>query len=254
MTLESDIEPCRGCKSTNLNTELEIPGAVCENCGLVHDGESWAETSVSDSPIQDQDNQHESEAQSPDWRSEISVQDASDQQLVRTLTVTDDLAEELTLSEDERIAAAELVTDIWNQNLMHGRTLEIVVAGAVYLTCRESGRPRPSHAIATAVDVDETRLKQASRMIARELEVQINPPGPEAYIWYVAERLGVPEHIKESAVDLLEGTRIGGNPAGIAAAALYSAYGQDTEHPTLTQMGSVAGVTKETVWRKSQQM
>lgn len=255
MTLGNQITRCRACNNRDFKENLDMPGVICGNCGLVHDGEDWASTNIDESVPENEYEHNESETQESDWRNEITIQDASDQQLVRVLTVIDNLSEHLVLSNDDRVSAAELLTEVWNKKLMHGRKLETVVAGGVYLTCRKSGRPRPSHAVATAAGVDESDLKQASRMLVRELQVQIDPPGPEAYIPYLGQQLGLSEQIRAAAFDMFsENLQIGGNPAGIAVAGLYTACNQHSEKLTLTEAGEAAGVTKETVWRKSQQM
>ena len=48
-------------------------------------------------------------------------------------------------------------------------------------------------------------------------------------------------------------TDITGNPTGIAGAALYLAARSSDEKITLAQAGEAAGVTKETVWHKTQE-
>jgi transcription initiation factor TFIIIB Brf1 subunit/transcription initiation factor TFIIB len=60
--------------------------------------------------------------------------------------------------------------------------------------------------------------------------------------------------ILEGLEILEEAPSISGNPAGIAAAALYLAGRQSDAPFTLSDAGVAAGVTKETVWRKSKEI
>jgi transcription initiation factor TFIIB len=88
-------------------------------------------------------------------------------------------------------------------------------------------------------------------MITRELDLQINPPGPKEYVPHLNSLFELPNHVEREAFEILRDTETtGGNPAAIAAAALYTAT-QDSDSLTLQTAGKAAGVSKETVWRHS---
>jgi transcription initiation factor TFIIB len=88
-------------------------------------------------------------------------------------------------------------------------------------------------------------------MITRELDLQINPPGPKEYVPHLNSQFELPNHVEREAFEILRGTETTGcNPAAIAAAALYTAT-QDSDSLTLQTAGKAAGVSKETVWRHS---
>lgn len=240
---------CPACDSTTVETDTDLADGICAGCGLVYDGGDWANQSTGAFNHESQGgNQADSEA---DWREEVIIRDASDQQLVRLLSQTSNLADELSLSDEEHMRAADLAVEAWNQNLMHGRELESVLAGVIYVTCRESGQPRPSHAVATAAETNTSKVQNTARILAEKLDLQIDPPGPKGYLNYLSRQLDLSKCTEKDVRELLSETEVmGGNPAAIAAAACYVVT-SGSGSLTLKQVGSAAGVTKETVWRHS---
>lgn len=247
MSADDHSKQCPICDSTTLDTDTDPVDGICSGCGLVYDDGEWADQGATSFDNEDQrDNQAESEA---DWQEEVVIHDASDQQLVRLLSQIDNLAEELFLSDEEHTRAAELAVEVWNRNVMHGRELESMLAGVVYVTCRELGQPRPSHVAAAAVETDTSNVQSSARVLVRELDLQIDPPGPKGYLSYLNRRLDLSGRTEQDALELLSETdNIGGNPTAIAAAACYVTT-NDSGSLTLEEAGNAAGVTKETVWR-----
>jgi transcription initiation factor TFIIB len=244
---ETQISRCPSCGGEDIDTELGVSGGVCRTCGLVHDGDRWASDSTGGIDVEDYSNQSGRES---DWRENITIQGASDKQLVTFLSKIDTVADRLKLSTEERNQAADIVTEAWNRNLMHGRDMEGMVAAGVYVTCRKLGNPRPITTVAAAADVEKSTLQNSYRILINTLELEINPPAPSQYIPYLRGQLEVPDRVAERASDILEASTVGGNPAGIAVAALYMASDHNSDSITLSEAGETAGVTKETVWRK----
>ena len=245
-------DQCPACGARNVNTDTGVAGAVCEACGLVHDGNDWA-SDIADGLDSEGGSKGQAESNG-DWREEITIRDATEKQLVTILSKIDEVAEELSLSTEEQNQAADLITEAWKHNLMHGRDMESVIAAGIYVTCRRSGEPRPGTAIAAITGTDETTLQNTYWVLIRELELQSRPPGPTGYIPYLREELGISKATAERARERISGSDACGNPAGIAAAALYSASSAGRESFTLCEAGDAAGVTKETVWRKSKEI
>lgn len=240
---------CPACDSETLDSDRDIPGKVCQGCGLVYDGGDWA---YDPSEAYEAGIQTESKSKTEsEWQDEVTIRDASDQQLVRILSNVDDLADHLSLGAEEQETAVELAVEVWEQNLMHGRKLESVIAGVVYTTCRKSGQPRPGHTVAKAAEIGERKLRNASKIIVQELNLEIDPPKAKGYIPYLSSQLGLASHLERDAFEILQNTETtGGNPAAIAVAALYTAT-QSSDSLTLQEAGQAAGVSKETVWRHS---
>lgn len=257
MTPTTAPERCPSCESTEIDTETDLATGLCTDCGLVLDGQASAPPppTPSDRPNGEQggsvDGRGDDGPPDVDWREAVDVKDVSDQRLVDLLTRVDVVAEDLVLEEAVRVRTAELVVEAWESRFMHGRSEDATIAACVSTACRESGRPRPAPAIGEAIGVDASKLKSTFRKLAGELELQPPPVGPAEYVPYLGAELNLDGDSMTTTVEGLRATeRIPGNPAGIAAAALYLAVSGRANAVTLSEAGQAAGVTKETVWQK----
>lgn len=239
---------CPGCGANEVSTKADLSSSVCDQCGLVYDGSEWPTEIAEKSETQEGDDP-KSNNQS-NWQDEIAVADASDQQLVRILSIFDSAANSLDICDDARARAADIVTQAWSQNITHGRRVESIVAATIYLTCRETGKPRPSHVIAEVTQADEQQVHDIARVLSHQLELDIATTGACGYIPYLVDELEFSEPTATKASQKLTNMdSVGGEPAAIAAAALYVVSRNGADSVTLTEAGDAAGVTKETVWR-----
>ena len=245
-----DHSQCPACGGIDVKLGKVLDdGHVCADCGLVHNGEDWVESFEDDLSIGIQQN---NETASGSWREEISIEDATDQQIVEMLSMVDSVSTKIGLSETERVRSAQLVLDAWRGGLLHGRTTKGAVASSIYLTCRESGTPRPAHAVADCCGIDVGELQNMRKVLYQDVELEIDPPSPSAYLPYLTTDLDVSEKCGENASELLSNSQLpSGNPVAIAAAGLYLISKDSHDPSTLREIGDAAGVTKETIWRHS---
>jgi transcription initiation factor TFIIB len=186
------------------------------------------------------------------WTGEaVEVKDVSDQRLVDLLTRVDIVAEELALAEAVRVRTAELVVEAWESRFMHGRSEDATIAACVSTACREAERPRPAPAIGEAIGVDASKLKSTFRKLVTELKLQATSVGSVDYVLYLGAELALDGESMAIAVEELRAADgIPGNPAGVAAAALYLVVSDCANAVTLSTAGQAAGVSKETVWQR----
>lgn len=194
----------------------------------------------------------ESAKAASDWWDSITVRDSSDQRLIDLLNGMDRVADKLNMSPETRKRAAELVTDSWEQRVLHGRREDAVIGACVYAACRDSKRPRPISTVASATELRNSKLKAAYRTIRTEVGIESGIITPEQYIPYLGTELSLSTDCTVDATDLLgDLDDISGNPVGIAVAALYVVADARDEQLTIRQAAHAAGLAKETVWRQA---
>lgn len=226
--------------------------SVCQSCGLV-DPETETEQADEDNKVDGSDTPIQADISSPNatWVSDVSIKDSSDENIVELLLALDGAAKQLRFSRNNRIRAAELVVSGWENRLLHGRSKDALVGACVYLTSRESERPVPVSIVAKIVGEKEGLINNLYRELIRTLEIEVPVAGPEAYVLYLGEELGIQDGLVREVEEVLDGEiDISGNPAGIAVGALYLSASAHGHEITLVEAGKAAGVAKETVWRK----
>ncbi len=138
------------------------------------------------------------------------------------------------------------------KGLVRGRSMESVVAGALYAACRRHGVPRTLDEISNAFPLDKKEIGKTYRFICRELRIRILPTSPQDYVQRFASELHLKPKTVSKAVEIIKKANkleitSGKGPMGIAAASLYVAALLCDEKKTQRDVADVAGVTEVTI-------
>jgi len=158
----------------------------------------------------------------------------------------------LGLSSAIRDRACVLFESAQNEDLLQGRSLEGFAAAAVYATCRTEGVARTVEELCRAARADSSELRAAYDAINRELGLPTGPIDPREYVPRFASALDVSDAVRSRAEQLVDvaherGLVAGRNPAGVAAACLYTATQERDGSLTQAEAADVADVTPVTL-------
>lgn len=158
----------------------------------------------------------------------------------------------LKLPETVENEAARIYTLAVQRGLVRGRSMESVVAGALYAACRLSEVPRTLDELSEASNIEKKEIGRTYRFVTRILEINIMPSNPIDYIARFAATLGLSPETQSKAIEILDMAQkqeltSGRGPTGIAAAALYVAALANNEKKTQREVADVAGVTEVTI-------
>ena len=148
--------------------------------------------------------------------------------------------------------SARIYTLAVQRGLVRGRSMESVVAGALYAACRRHEVPRTLDELSEASGIDKKEIGRTYRFITRELGIRILPSNPVDYIARFASELKLNADTQSKSVQILnKATKAeltsGRGPTGIAAASLYVAALINNEKRTQREVADVAGVTEVTI-------
>tara|TARA_Y100000310_G_scaffold204692_1_gene204918 strand:- start:903 stop:1829 length:927 start_codon:yes stop_codon:yes gene_type:complete len=148
--------------------------------------------------------------------------------------------------------SARIYTMAVQRGLVRGRSMESVVAGALYAACRRHEVPRTLDELSEASGIDKKEIGRTYRFITRELGIRILPSNPIDYVPRFATALKLSAQTQSKAVEILEDAQnaeltSGRGPTGIAAASLYVAALINNEKRTQREVADVAGVTEVTI-------
>ena len=280
----AEIKRCPECGSLNLFHTRERGETACKDCGLVVEdkmvdfGQEWTE-----SEPEDADRKRRSGApmtytqfdkglgteigQHADisrlglksrskflrlkkWQARIST--AIERNLKQALSELKRVSSYLKLSSAVEEEAARIYTMAVQRGLVRGRSMESVVAGALYAACRRHEVPRTLDELAEAASIDKKEIGRTYRFVTRELQLSILPSNPVDYIARFSSELRLSPETQSRSVKILEKAQqieltSGRGPTGIAAAALYVASLLNGEKRTQREVADVAGVTEVTI-------
>ena len=151
-----------------------------------------------------------------------------------------------------RDTACSIFRSSQNEDLLQGRSLEGFAAASVYAACRIASVSRTKAEILAASKATAAELDAAFDAINRELDIPIGPPLPIEYIPRYATELELDaqaeSYARRLAIECQEsGLSNGRNPAGIAAACLYTAGLEHGYATTQQDAATVADVSPVTV-------
>jgi len=160
------------------------------------------------------------------WQQRIST--AIERNLKLALSELKRVSSYLRLPSSVEEEAARIYTLAVQKGLVRGRSMESVVAGALYAACRRHDVPRTLDELGESSNIEKKEIGRTYRFITRELGIKILPSNPADYIPRFASSLKLNAETQSKAVEIIESAQrveltSGRGPTGIAAAALYVA-------------------------------
>ena len=184
------------------------------------------------------------------WQYRIST--AIERNLKLALSELKRVASYLKLPKSVEEESARIYTLAVQKGLVRGRSMESVVAGALYAACRRHEVPRTLDELSEASGIEKKEIGRTYRFVARELGITILPSNPSDYIARFSSSLKLSAETQSRSVEILEKAQkaeltSGRGPTGIAAAALYVSALIHGEKRTQREVADVAGVTEVTI-------
>lgn len=275
---------CPECSSENLSWNKETGEIICNDCGLVIEdkmvdfGREWREIDESSglkmrragAPLsytqfdkglgteigfaydlrgfgQKSRNKY---LRLRKWQYRIST--AIERNLKMALAELKRVSSYLKLPKSVEEEGSRIYTMAVQRGLVRGRSMESVVAGALYAACRRNELPRTLDEMAESSGIDKKEVGRTYRFITRELNIKILPSNPVDYMARFSSALTLSPETHSRAIKILSRARSneltsGRGPTGIAAAALYIASLINGEKRTQREVADVAGVTEVTI-------
>lgn len=184
------------------------------------------------------------------WHRQVST--ATERNLRYALSELDRISSVLGLPKNIRETTALIYRRAVIKGLVRGRSMESVVAAALYAACRKHNVPRTLDEIAEASTVKKREIGRTYRFITRELKIKLLPTSPIDYISRFSSELKLPPLVQEKAISILKKAQgkdlvSGRGPTGVAAASIYVASALLNERRTQREVAEVAGVTEVTI-------
>jgi transcription initiation factor TFIIB len=159
-----------------------------------------------------------------------------------------------------RDRACQLFRRAQNENLLRGRSIEMVAMGGVYAACRERGTFRSLDELAATARCSRQQVRHGYQVLVIEFELQTPPFPLDARVARLVSQLDIGTRAAGRAHDLATvaeetGVTNGTQPAGVAAACVYMAT-QEYGPSALTQAAcaEAASTTPNTLRERWQEL
>ncbi|RLE85645.1 MAG: transcription initiation factor IIB [Thermoprotei archaeon] len=186
------------------------------------------------------------------WHIRARVQSSIERNLSQASIELERLGSQLGLPQYAMDRALEIYKKALETGLVRGRSIESVMAAAVYAACREKKIPRTLDEIARYTRAGRKDVARCYRLLVRETQVKVPLPNPIDFAPRIGEILKLSTQTIKKAIEILNkaqkmGLTAGKDPAGLAAAAIYIAALLSGEVRTQKEVARAAQVTEVTV-------
>ncbi|MHA1260043.1 MAG: transcription initiation factor IIB, partial [Candidatus Heimdallarchaeaceae archaeon] len=136
------------------------------------------------------------------------------------------IASQLEISEEIAEAAAKTYRKALKADLIRGRSIESMVAAAIYLAARQYNNPTTLKDIEKHIRADRKVIARCFRLYVQELNIRPTPIDPTLLLSKLCDELELTSATQTEARIILEETKsrrldMGKNPLSVAAAAIY---------------------------------
>ena len=186
------------------------------------------------------------------WDERFRTKDSQERNLKQALGEINRMASALGCPDPIRETTSVLYRQAVKNDMLRGRSIEGMATAALYAGSRLENAPRTLDEVAAVSRVDKLEIERAYRYLADELELEMAPTDPEAYIARFASELGCPDETERRSRKLIQaavkaGVHSGRNPVGIAASALYAAAKLTNQDVIQDDLSKIANVSKVTI-------
>ncbi len=160
--------------------------------------------------------------------------------------------------------AWKIYSEVAQQKLTMGRSIEAFVCASLYASIRIHDFPRLLEELTEVAIIPLRSVHRSLGLIVRNvlpvLNLKYRPIDPEPLVYRFGNELNLSISVQKSAAQLLMDAsrnglkRMGKDPKGLAAAALYMAAKGTKERKTQTQIAEVARVTEVTLRTRAKQI
>lgn len=164
----------------------------------------------------------------------------------------DRLSSLLSIPGETRESSSEIYRKAWESDLIHGRSIEKILAASMYMACRKHNVPRTLDEIENVTKVGKKDIVKTSKLLAKRLGMKLAPTSPLEYVSRFCAKLNLEKPIEEQARKIIKEAlekdiTSGRGPTGIAASAIYIAAILCDDRKTQKDVAEATGVTEVTL-------
>jgi len=158
----------------------------------------------------------------------------------------------LSLPEEVKEDSLEIYCEASASDLIHGRSIERILAAAIYMACRKYKVPRTLDEIEDVTKVRRTDIIKICKILAKKLGMKLAVSSPLEYIGVFCAKLNLKKPVEERARKIIYAAlerdiTSGKSPTSIAAAAIYMTVKLCDEKKTQKDVADATGVTGVTL-------
>lgn len=186
------------------------------------------------------------------WQKRSKISGQKDRNLTIAFSEITRIASQLGLPKSIQDVASRIYRQAVEEDLIRGRSIEMIVSAVIYIACRKSQIPRTLDEVAEFSSYDRRDISRSYRSLMQELDIHLDPVDPVNFVARFGGDLDVSGETQSKAIDIMKRAKernltAGKSPKGTAAAALYIASIMNREKKSQRQIAEATGITEVTL-------
>ncbi|MDH5402832.1 MAG: transcription initiation factor IIB [Candidatus Heimdallarchaeota archaeon] len=186
------------------------------------------------------------------WNTRSRIHSSHDRNLTKAMRELDRLSSQLSLPRSVKETGSIIYRKALQANLIRGRSIEEMIAAAIYAAARQRHLPRTLDEVAEHSRISKKELGRAYRLLVQELKLNIPLADPVNYVVRYAAELKLSGEVARQAKEILAMAKKkrmtqGKDPVSLAAASIYIAGILNNQQLTQQEIADIASVTEVTI-------
>lgn len=186
------------------------------------------------------------------WQRRTTISSSTQRNLSQALSELNRMNNKLNLPANVQETAAMLYRQAIKKQLIRGRTIQSIVAAALYMACRQCSIHRSLEDIAKTANLTKKDVARNYRFLTRELNVEIPQYDRQNLISKFVSKVNLPGTTERLARDILTKAQklrltTGRSPEGMTAACIYLACKLTGFYMTQGYLAKIAQITEVTI-------
>ena len=275
-----DTVKCPDCVSRNVELDDNRGELICKECGLVIEdniidpGPDWrnyqgqedsSRVGAPDNPlVHDKGrgtdfNWREAKGKTRSaffrmdrWQRTTRLGSSKDRSLATAFQMLKRIGHQMGAGSSVINATADIYRAAVDADLIKGRSIDSILAAALYGGCRETGNPRTLAEISRWSRVGQKEIGSTWRLLAKSLKIRTRPPEPEAFLGRFCSELGLKPDTERVARELIVKLKEkdfsnGRSPVVVCAGSIYVAAAMNKQRRTQREISEITDVTEVSI-------
>lgn len=160
------------------------------------------------------------------WHKRSRIHGNKERHLATALSRLALMGSQLELTNSLRESSAKYYRQALDLGLIHGRSIDAILASCIYISCKGANLSRTYDEISLVCNVKPKTIARYEKLLVRELNIKFKPTSPIEYVPRFVSNLNLSKEVEAESLDILNKIKnkgVSGKPSALAAESIYLA-------------------------------
>ena len=160
------------------------------------------------------------------WQKRSRIHGNKERHLATAFSRLSLIGSQLDLTRSLRESSAKYYRQALDLGLIHGRSIDAILASCIYISCKSANLSRTYDEISKVSNVKSKTIARYEKLLVRELNIKFKPTSPGEYVPRFVSNLSLSKDVEAKSLEILDEIKnkgVSGKPSALAAGSIYLA-------------------------------